>query len=142
MCLTYLSAVCINVFKLFACWVIVHAFFVVCLVLHVIHFFFFFFFKKYFRNTIKDSNSLDLNQVWRFVGPDLGPNRLQRSSADEKNRHKREKRKWNYQPYFPRFSFLQSRKIMDCQSFFFFFFFFFCFVFVFCCCCCFQHVGA
>ena len=33
------------------------------------------------------SNSLDPDQARRFVGPDLGPNCLQRSSADDKGRH-------------------------------------------------------
>ena len=33
-------------------------------------------------NTIRVSNSLDPDQAQNFVGPDLGPNRLQRLSAD------------------------------------------------------------
>ena len=37
--------------------------------------------KKIFRNTIRVSNSLDPDQALRFVGPDLGPNCLQRLSA-------------------------------------------------------------
>ena len=37
-----------------------------------------------FFNTIRVSNSLDPVQAGRFVGPDLGPNCLQRVSADEK----------------------------------------------------------
>ena len=48
----------------------------------------FFFFKKKkksFRNTIRVSNSLELDQARRFVGPDLGPSYLQRLSADEKS---------------------------------------------------------
>ena len=43
--------------------------------------FFFFkltFTKNSFRNTIRVSNSLDPDQARRFVGPDLGPNCLQR----------------------------------------------------------------
>ena len=32
------------------------------------------------------SNSLDLDQVRHFVGPDLGPNCLQRLSADDTRR--------------------------------------------------------
>ena len=36
-----------------------------------------------FRNTIRVSNSLDPVQARNFVGPDLGPNRLQRLSADD-----------------------------------------------------------
>ena len=39
--------------------------------------------KNYFRNTIRVSNSLDPDQVRHFVGPDLGPNCLQRLSADD-----------------------------------------------------------
>ena len=38
--------------------------------------------KKKFRDTIGVSNSLDAH----FVGPDLGPNCLQRLSEDDKNR--------------------------------------------------------
>ena len=33
---------------------------------------------KFFRKTIGVSNSLDPDQDRHFVGPDLGPNRLQR----------------------------------------------------------------
>ena len=44
--------------------------------------------KKYFRNvnTIRVSNSLDPGQDRHYVGPDLGPNCLQRFSADDKSR--------------------------------------------------------
>ena len=35
------------------------------------------------RNTIRVSNSLDPGQARRSVGPDLGPNCLQRLSADD-----------------------------------------------------------
>ena len=35
-------------------------------------------------STIRVSNSLDLDQAQHFVGPDLGPNCLQRLSADDK----------------------------------------------------------
>ena len=35
-----------------------------------------------FFNTIRVSNSLDPDQARQFVGPDLGPNCLQRLSAD------------------------------------------------------------
>ena len=34
------------------------------------------------------SNSLDPDQVRRFVGPDLGPNCLQRLSADDTSRQR------------------------------------------------------
>ena len=40
--------------------------------------------KNPFRNTIKESNGLDPDQDWHFVGPDLGLNCLQRLSADNK----------------------------------------------------------
>ena len=36
--------------------------------------------KKYFRNTIRVSSRLDPDQARRFVGPDMGPNCLQRLS--------------------------------------------------------------
>ena len=67
--------------SLFAYWVMFHAFFVICL----------FFSKSTFsnnsiRNTIRVSNSLDPDQTRHFVGPDLGPNCLQRLSADATNR--------------------------------------------------------
>ena len=42
------------------------------------------FFKKKFRNTIRESNCLDPDQDRHSVDPDLGPNCLQRLSADEK----------------------------------------------------------
>ena len=44
--------------------------------------------KKSFRNTIRVSKRLDPDQARSFVGPDLGPNCLQRLSADDKSRHK------------------------------------------------------
>ena len=37
-----------------------------------------------FFNTIRVSYSLDPDQAQHFVGPDLGPNNLQRLSADNK----------------------------------------------------------
>ena len=42
--------------------------------------------KISFRNTIRVSNSLDPDQVRRFVGPDLGLNCLQRLTADDISR--------------------------------------------------------
>ena len=42
--------------------------------------------KNYFRNTIRVSNSLDPDQARQYVGPDLGPNCLQRLSADDNSR--------------------------------------------------------
>ena len=47
---------------------------------------FFFLSKNSFRNNIKVSNSLDQGQDRRSVGPDLGPNCLQRLSANEESR--------------------------------------------------------
>ena len=41
------------------------------------------FLKNYFRNTIRNLNSLDPDQAWHFVRPDLGPNCSQRLSADD-----------------------------------------------------------
>ena len=41
------------------------------------------FLENSFRNTIRVSNSLDPDQARHFVGPDLGPNCLQRLSADD-----------------------------------------------------------
>ena len=39
--------------------------------------------KNSFRNTVRESNSLDPDQARHFVGPDLGPNCLQKLSADD-----------------------------------------------------------
>ena len=39
-------------------------------------------------NTIRMSNSLDPDQVRRFVGPDLGPNCLANLSADDTGRQR------------------------------------------------------
>ena len=47
-----------------------------------------FFLKKKIRNTIRVSNTLDPGQAQHFVGPDLGPNCLQRLSADNTNRQR------------------------------------------------------
>ena len=47
--------------------------------------------KKKIRNTIWVSNCLDLDQARHYVGPDLGPNCLQRLSADDKIGHKQAK---------------------------------------------------
>ena len=58
---------------------------------------FFYLFQKSFKNIIKQTNNLDLDQtqqnIWpnypdqtqHLVGPDLGPNFLQRLSADDKS---------------------------------------------------------
>ena len=43
--------------------------------------------KKTLRNTIRVSNSLDPDQAWHFVGPNLDPNCLQRLSENDKSRH-------------------------------------------------------
>ena len=42
--------------------------------------------KNYFRNTICVPNNLDQDQARHFVGPDLGPNFLQRLLADGTSR--------------------------------------------------------
>ena len=42
--------------------------------------------NQLFRNTIRVSNSLDPDQARHFVGPDLGPNCLQRLLADDTRR--------------------------------------------------------
>ena len=42
--------------------------------------------KNSFRNTIRVSNSLDPDQAGHFVLPDLGPNCLQRLSAEDTSR--------------------------------------------------------
>ena len=39
--------------------------------------------KKKIRKTNRVSNNLDLDQDRQSVGPDLGPNRLQRLSAND-----------------------------------------------------------
>ena len=41
--------------------------------------------KKSFMNTIKSLNSLDPDLDQQNVGPDLGPNCLQKLSADDKS---------------------------------------------------------
>ena len=42
-----------------------------------------YFIKNAFRNIIRVSNSLDPDQAQHFVGSDLGPNCLQRLSAED-----------------------------------------------------------
>ena len=44
--------------------------------------------KKHFRNTIKVSNGFNPDQARFFVGPDLGPDCLQRISADDTSRER------------------------------------------------------
>ena len=44
------------------------------------------FLKNSLKNTISVSNNLDPDQAQRFVGPDLGPNCLQRLLADDTSR--------------------------------------------------------
>ena len=56
-------------------------FFVVCLFFSKLTFS-----KNSFRNTIRMSNSLDPDRARHFVGPDLGPNCLQRISTDDTSR--------------------------------------------------------
>ena len=66
---------------LLACWVIFHAFVVVCL-----HFSKITFLKKSFRKTVRVSNGLDPDQDRRSVGLFLDPNCLQKLSVDDKSR--------------------------------------------------------
>ena len=44
--------------------------------------------KNFFRNTFRVSNSFDPDQARHFVGPDLGPNCLQRLPADDTRRQR------------------------------------------------------
>ena len=53
-----------------------------------VRYFFMFFIKL--RNTNKEPNRFEPDRVRHFVGPDLGPSCLQRLSADDNTRHKRE----------------------------------------------------
>ena len=46
------------------------------------------FFENNFRNIIRVSNTLDLDQAQHFVGPDLGPHYLQILSADDTSRQR------------------------------------------------------
>ena len=69
---------------LFACWVILYVF---CRIL----IFFqnhFFSSKTSFMYTVRLSNSLNLDQARRFVGPDLGSKYLQRYSANDTDRQR------------------------------------------------------
>ena len=50
----------------------------------------------FFFNTIRVSKSLDPDQAWQFVRPDLGPNCLQRLSADSWQRVKYRTTSWYY----------------------------------------------
>ena len=51
------------------------------------------FHKNSFRITIRESNSLDPDQDQHSIGPDLGPNCLQRLSAGKKKSCRKKKRK-------------------------------------------------
>ena len=64
-----------------ACKELTNTCFCLLLIFSKIHFL-----KKIFNKTIRDPNSLDPDQARRFVGPDLGPNCLQRISADDISR--------------------------------------------------------
>ena len=66
-----------------ACWVIFHNFVAVFSRLS--------FLKNSFTNSIRVSNCLDPDQDRPFVGPDLGPNCLQKLSADHISRRLHEK---------------------------------------------------
>ena len=45
------------------------------------------FFSKFYRTTMRMSNSLDTDQARHYVGPNLGPNCLQKLSANDTRRH-------------------------------------------------------
>ena len=60
-----------------------HAVQLIMLLLLSAYFFNINFFKNSFENTIGVSNSLDPDQDQHSVGPDLGPNCLQRLSTDD-----------------------------------------------------------
>ena len=81
-CVWPLTSITLSMLGNFAC------FFVIC------GFFFskWAFSKNSFRNTIRVSTKSDLDQARCFVGPDLGPNCLQRLSADDKSHRQRGKR--------------------------------------------------
>ena len=55
-------------------------------IFHAADFFKINFFEKFSEDTIRVSNSLDPDQAQHFVGPDLGPNCLQKLSADDTSR--------------------------------------------------------
>ena len=55
-----------------------------CFCCRLLNFFIINFFKKSPLNTIRVSNGFDPDQDRHFVGPDLGPNRLQMLLADDK----------------------------------------------------------
>ena len=61
-------------------------FFVLSAVVALLLFFFITIFSL--ENTIRVSNSLDLDQAQHFVGPDLGPSCLQRIQSDDTNRQR------------------------------------------------------
>ena len=42
--------------------------------------------NNYFRKTIKVTNSLDPDQAWHYVRPDMGPNFFQSLPADDTSR--------------------------------------------------------
>ena len=61
--------------------------------------FFYNFSKNSFRNTIRVSNSLSPDQAQHFIGPDLGPNCLQKLTADDtrtKEAKSQEVASWNF----------------------------------------------
>ena len=64
--------------QLFACWVIFHVLVVICFLFLKLSFS-----KISFWNIISVSNILDPDQDRHSVGPDLGPNCLQRLSAED-----------------------------------------------------------
>ena len=65
---------------LFACWDIFQVFYRLLISLK------FTILTTSFKNTMSDLNRVDPDRARRFVGPDLGPNCLQRLSADDTGR--------------------------------------------------------
>ena len=85
----YLNLTCVYVtntapwkikISLFAHWIILSRFVIICWLLNKINFF-----KKSYRNTIRVSNGLYPDQNRRSVGTDLDPNYLQMIAADKKS---------------------------------------------------------
>ena len=68
----------VKTLSIFAYWVILHAFLTSAA----------FFQNQLLRNTIRVSNSLDPYQARQNVGPDMGPNCLQRLATDDTSRQR------------------------------------------------------
>ena len=73
-----------------ACLVIFHAFLVIC------HLFSKLTFSKKNKKTFRVANGLDTDQDQLFVRPDLGPNCLQRLSAEDKRKECKSMKTYKY----------------------------------------------